>query len=156
MGIMIILINSFLWALGGFEHKWRRSAAIPLLNALILHSFAPLLGLLALRVGYGVNENRGEKSSFLGTFWLNHTPNFFWANVMTRFTVGILYGLSTILYYKDIRTFFAILVTTIITVLFGAIITGEPTIKIGKIQLNAEELIIGAAYGSCWLMKGAV
>ncbi len=148
----MIILNSLLWALGGFKWLWMRKIAIPICNALLLRSFAPLLGLCVLCVGYGVNENPGEKSSILGTFWIKHTPNFFWANVMTRLTVGILYGLSTILYYRDIRVLYAIGITTIITVLFGAIITGEPTIKIGKIQLNTEELIIGAGYGACWLM----
>lgn len=148
----MIILNSILWALGGFQWLWMRKIAIPILNSIILRSFSPLLGLLALCVGYGVNEGEGEKSSFLGTFWLKHTPNFFWANVMTRLTVGILYGLSTILYYRDIRTLYAIGITTIITVLFGAIIKNEPTIKIGKIQLNTEELIIGVAYGSAWLI----
>ena len=148
----MIILNSLLWALGGFKWLWLRKLGIPLCNSLLLWNFAPLIGIGALSVGYGVNENKGEKSSILGTFWIKHTPNFLWANIMTRLCVGILYGLSTILYYRDIRVLYAIGITTIITVLFGAIIKGEPTIKIGKIQLNTEELIIGAGYGSCWLL----
>jgi hypothetical protein len=149
----IIPLNSLLWALGGFRWKNLRRIAIPFLNSLLLRSFAPLLGLLALCVGYGVNENEGEKSSYLGGVFLScFKGNFFLANLFTRLTVGILYGLSTILYYRDIRVLYAILITTTITVLFGAIIRNEPTIKIGKIQLNTEELIIGAGYGASFLI----
>ena len=126
---------------------------IPLLNALILRSFAPLLGLLVIPIGYGINEEKGQKSSLIGTFFLKFF-NFFWANVLTRLTVGILYGLSTILYYRDIRVLYACGITSVITVLFGAFIKNEPTIKLWKIQLNLEEILIGMGYGTAWILGG--
>ena len=152
---MIILLNGFLWALGGTWNKNIRRLGIPILNALILCSFAPLLGLVVLGAGYGVNENEGEKSSFLGTFFKRLTNNnFFLANLFTRFTCGILYGLTTIWYYwhNPMKILYAVLITTITTVLFGVFIKNEPTIKIWKWQLNVEEILIGCSYGTIWII----
>ncbi len=152
---MIILINSFLWALGGTWNKNARRLGIPLLNIFLLRSFAPLVGFLVLPIGYGVNENEGEKSSFLGTLFKKLTNNnFFLANLFTRFTVGILYGLSTVWYHwhSPIKILYAVLIITITTVLFGVFIKNEPTIKIWKWQLNVEEILIGFSYGTIWII----
>ena len=105
---ILAITCGLLWGWAGAKDtskNWRR-VGVALLIAyfgLIIGWWALLSGLLlgfAMAIGYGVPDPKGapdqDPGSRLGRFWFKITRNYLLTNLLTRATVGLLYGLSLI------------------------------------------------------------
>jgi len=126
---LLIPLCAFFWAWGGAEHTSRawRWVLIPMLIALVLWNPWCLFIMAPISMGYGESS------------WLRKLVK---SNHLTRLILGASYGalLFPFVWYKPV-------VTGLVTMVFGAIIQTEPSIKIFGKHLNTEEMIIGGTVG---------
>ena len=150
------VLAGFLWAWGGADRTslaWRK-VGVALLIALVTWAItknylslskAPIL-FAGYTFGYGMPD-AGDGGSSLGKFWTKVCKTEFKARVMTRFSCGLLYCLGNIVDAKMTGnwSWFALGSAIIIgvVVLFGAIIEGEGSFKVGSRHLLWEEAYIG-------------
>ena len=100
------ILCSFLWRAGGTKglDKLLRRLGVPFVlgvclvlshaTTLLAASLAGVLAFGVLSLGYGVPDaETGDPGSHLGRFWLSLTGSLVVANVLTRATVGCLFGL---------------------------------------------------------------
>ena len=127
--LLSIILCGFLHAWGGAagtSKAWRR-VGIPIVRAVIFWNAWYLLIFIPLSLGYGEDS------------WLR---KLFVSDEMTRFVVGIMYGVCKFVSITDT------LVLGIITCLFGTMIHSEPQVEIFGKVLNTEEMIIGGVVGA--------
>jgi len=106
--VITIPLCAYLWALGGAERtslEWRRTGVTVTLMAAFVASLwgepyfwvlIPCAGLFygATTIGYGIPDENDDGSA-LGAFMYNLVGgNTFWADILTRGTIGLVMGIS--------------------------------------------------------------
>jgi len=99
--VLVGLATAALWRIGGYKSKGARRYGVPSLiciaGALGAQSWIPLLsipaGVAVLSMGYGIPD-RWDDGSALGKFWYRYTPDPRTLTILTRGTVGLLFGLA--------------------------------------------------------------
>ncbi|MAF43230.1 MAG: hypothetical protein CMI54_03545 [Parcubacteria group bacterium] len=179
---LAVLGSAFFWALGGdFGSSIRILCGITIaicclfvvgfsLVSLVLATLL-VLGLWgATSIGYGIPDDpfqpNGDDGSPLGKFWYETAKEFGYtthadrahvANVLTRGTVGLVYGLAVSPFCLIKGHWWWIIILPLIacanTVFWNAFCDDMPPFEIGPLKLNAKELITGAGVGLCGLLS---
>ena len=181
-GSLAVLGSAFFWALGGDYGSSIRilcgaciAIACLLLTGLSLvpASLAVLLviGLWgATSIGYGIPDDpfipNADDGSPVGKFWYQTAHDFGYtihkdkahvANVLTRGTVGLVYGLAVSPFCLIKGHWWWIIILPLIacahTVYWNAFRDDMSPVEIGPLKLNAKELITGAGVGLCGLLS---
>jgi len=98
----IISLGGILWKLGGTYGSSIRKIGVSIVISLICYKYTNNIitslltfgiGWLMFSVGYGIPDET-DKGSPIGRFWYKICKgNYFWADILTRLTCGILYSL---------------------------------------------------------------
>jgi hypothetical protein len=146
--IVLMVICSGLWLLGGQKHSWIRDLCIPLIIGLYFAITQHwLLGLLLfgacniIRMGYGAYDpEHDDKPSCLAN--LTHDRNGWWI----RAIVGGMYGISTM----SVMLFFFHDPFSILKAVLYTIQNSIQSYLVCRLRLNivATDLLVGISFGS--------